>query len=69
MEPRKMKGRGGGGGVGRKKIDYKKITDIYKLKKNFPVLFITNLLKLFQGNKKTSHQLLSFTVFIKVNVP
>ena len=54
---KKMKERRG---FGRKNYIKNRIRDVNKLKKNCALLFITNMLKQFQGNKKTSQQLFHF---------
>ena len=64
-QPKKNEGKGGGGG--RKNLIKNRIRDVYKWKKNCALLFITNMLKQFQGNKKTSQQLLYF--IRTVNIP
>ena len=65
-QPKKNEGKGGGV-VGRKNKIKNRIRDVYKWKKNCDFLFITNMLKQFQGNKKTSQQLLYF--IRTVNIP
>ena len=65
--PAEKKWRKGGGVVGRKNKIKNRIRDVYKWKKNCDFLFITNMLKQFQGNKKTSQQLLYF--IRTVNIP